>query len=81
MTISKLRSTFRVDSIREDAVHIRDLDVGMSVTNDAENVVEYLYNVYGNRRFVYRDTMGRWDELTHDHGKFIGFAPSTQPLL
>ncbi len=77
MTIAKLRSVFCVDHIKEDVVHIRDLDVGMSVTNDAENVVEYLYNRFGNRRFFYRDTMGRWDELVHEHGKFTGFRPSS----
>lgn len=75
MTTSKLRSVFQVDHITEDMVHLRDLDVGMSVTNDAENVVEYLYNRFGNRRFVYRDTMGRWDELVHSNGHFTGFRP------
>lgn len=75
MTIAKLRSMFQVDHIRDDVVYLTDLDVGMSVTNDAENVVEYLYNRFGNKRFVYRDTMGRWDELAHTNGHFTGFLP------
>lgn len=66
---------FQIDHIRDDVVYLRDLDVGSSVTNDAESVVEYLYNTYGNKRFVYRDTMGRWDELAHDHGRFTSFRP------
>jgi hypothetical protein len=76
MTISKNhRSSYYVDRITEDTVRIVDMDHGKSVTNDAENVVEELYKQYGNRRFIYLDTMGRWDELAHDNGKFTGFRP------
>lgn len=50
----------------------------MSVTNDAENVVRYLYEegvARGATPIVYRDTMGRWDGLAHDgHGHFTGFV-------
>ena len=39
-------------------------DAKMSVTNDAENVVDYWRSIYGNRiRIVYRDTNMEWWEL------------------
>ena len=72
----RVKSDFHIEEITPEAVFIIDLDSGFtSVTNDAENVVSYLYNRFGNRRFIYRDTMGRWDELAHDHGNFTGFLP------
>lgn len=46
-----------------------------SVTNDAENVCRDVVARHGNHRIIYRDTMGRWDELAHDAGRFIGFKP------
>jgi hypothetical protein len=52
-----------------------DNDVGMSVTNDAENVVADVLRQYPDHRIIYRDTMGQWDELVHFNGKFTGFAP------
>ena len=47
----------------------------MSVTNAAEEVVKQVYADYGERRIVYRDTMGRWDELEHIEGHFLKFRP------
>lgn len=62
-----------------DGVHyVVDLDQGMSVTNDAEAVVEAVLATDPRPtkgRIVYRDTDGRWDELVHDGKKFTGFAP------
>lgn len=70
------RSDFTISKVEPDKVFIVDLDNGsMSVTNDAENVVAYLYERFGDRRFIYCDTMKRWDELVHDHGKFLNFKP------
>lgn len=73
----KLRSDFHIEEITPDKIFIVDLnnDAYMSVTNDAENVVAYLYERYGNRRFIYLDTMGNWDELEHTNGRFTGFRP------
>lgn len=47
----------------------------MSVTNDAENVVRYLMNIFElkGKRIFYIDTDGRVDELEHDGEKFTGF--------
>lgn len=63
------------DSILGKMVFIVDNDMGMSVTNDAENVVADVLRQYPNHRIIYRDTMGQWDELVHFNGKFTGFAP------
>ena len=59
-------------------IYIIDLDGPVSVTNDAEAVVEYLLVQFPNTRIAYRDTMGNWDELDHDGRKFTGFKPFQQ---
>lgn len=51
-------------------------EVWLSVTNDAGHVATELALHYGGRRIYYRDTNGRWDELAHDCGKFVGFKPN-----
>lgn len=49
----------------------------MSVTNDAEAVVEELYKLgmlKDNQRIFYKDTVGCIDEIKHDgKGLFMGF--------
>jgi hypothetical protein len=44
-----------------------------SVTNDAEFVVDLVFNTHGDMPIVYRDTEGRWDELRHREGYFATF--------
>jgi hypothetical protein len=60
-------------------VAIEDLDDGYcSVTNGAELVVREVHQRIKGAAFfpiVYRDSMGRWDQLQHRNGEFIGFAP------
>ncbi|PWJ81556.1 hypothetical protein C7441_11088 [Pseudaminobacter salicylatoxidans] len=46
-----------------------------SVTNDAERVVSECLAYYGEKRIIYRDSDGRWDELLHTGIQFRGFAP------
>jgi hypothetical protein len=77
--VSMSRSAYYVDSWNKEFVFIVDMNMGMSVTNDAENVVEEVVREYGNKRVVYRDSTGRWDELVHEDGKFSRFAPYTGP--
>jgi hypothetical protein len=63
--------------VREDAdrVFIADANRGqMSITNDAEGVVAHVHKLFPDRRIIYKDTEGRWDELKHNHGKFTNFA-------
>ena len=74
------RARFSVVRRAADFVAIIDHDDGaMSVTNDAEGVVEQLTKertLGPGTRLVYRDSEGIWDELKHNGaGKFTGFAP------
>jgi hypothetical protein len=64
---------YRVVKVTPNVVHIVDLGVGRSVTNDAENVVEEVNRQYPARRIIYRDTDGQWDELVHNNGVFVDF--------
>jgi hypothetical protein len=73
-----IRSEFAIVRVDTDKVLIRDLNRGaMSVTNDAERVVESLFNNFGNRKFIYQDSMGEWSELLHENGTFKDFGLST----
>lgn len=74
------RSAYYIDNWNKEFVFIIDMDMGLSVTNDAENVVPEVVREYGNKRIVYRDTAGQWDELVHDNGKFVRFAPYDGPI-
>jgi len=63
-----------------DFIYIEDLAEKyqcMSVTNDAEAVVDFLHKSIGikNRIIYYRDTMNRVDILMHKDGVFTNFAP------
>ena len=49
---------------------------GRSITNDAERVVTELLatqQLLPHQRLLYRDTLGRWDELVHDGRRFTAF--------
>jgi hypothetical protein len=51
---------------------------GMTITNDAENVVDYCRSLYGNQvRVVYKDTDNEWWEikwsLELDEGTVVSF--------
>lgn len=71
------QAQYEVVKVNDDMVWIRDVGRECrSVTNDAERVVDELAVQYGNRRIIYRDSDGNWDELVHEHGKFTGFAPA-----
>ena len=76
MTITPMMHTARWSLYRltEDIAFIVDDDTGgMSVTNAAELVCADCFRAFGDRRIVYRDTSGDWDELVHDHGTFVRF--------
>jgi len=73
------RATYDVVRVTSDVIYLVDRNRGMSVTNDAENVVAEVVNEYGDKRVVYRDSMGNWDELEHNDGTFTGFAPYRGP--
>lgn len=58
-------------------VLLEDQGGAVSVTNDAERVVLELASrcPLEGRRVLYRDSMGRWDELVVQAGRFVRFAP------
>ncbi len=56
---------------------IRDVGDGLSVTNDAENVVKRLLEgpLKQGQKLLYYDSDGLLDELVIKDGKFSGFGP------
>jgi hypothetical protein len=79
-----MRASYHVVRVTDDIVFIADDDIGMSVTNDAEAVVEDVFRKFPGRmstgrRIVYRDTMGDWGELQHHCGTFTEFGPHAGP--
>jgi hypothetical protein len=59
-----------------DYVLVYDLDGPLSVTNDAERVIETLAAQgvdVDSKRVIYRDSEGRWDGMHVDRGRFSGF--------
>lgn len=75
-----LRASFEVVGLYRcgffNALVIRDLGIGLTVTNDAEAVVWNLRDrLNRNTRLFYYDSWGSLDELVHDgEGKFLRFA-------
>jgi len=55
----------------------------MTLTNDAEAVIAELAGegILGDRRVLYRDTEGWWDEILVKGGRFAGFAPIRERQL
>lgn len=46
-----------------------------SITNAAEEVTREVFSCWGDKRVIYRDSEGRWDELMHSNGHFTGYSP------
>ena len=78
---AKLTQTGR--DIENNIVFLKDMSnhfIGMSITNDAENVVDYYRSIYGNRiRIVYEDTEDElWEikwSLEHPSQTIVEFKP------
>jgi hypothetical protein len=73
----RTHAEFDITKVLPEAVFLVDNDQGMSVTNDAEAVVEEVLSQYPVRRIFYRDTQGEWDELRHDGTQFMSFGSLT----
>ena len=71
------RASFTVVYENKEAVFIVDDNHGLSITNDAEAVCRKLLTSKGNKRIIYRDTDGQWDELWHNSFIFTGFQTVT----
>lgn len=71
---------YKVIQVTAERIVIVDLDTGPSVTNEAERVIDDLLHEHGylpERRYFYRDTMGVFDELVLESGRFSRFAACT----
>jgi uncharacterized lipoprotein YmbA len=78
-----MKSSFIIESVRKNWILLGDTSEfhgGKSITNDAENVVEWvLKNYCGDMvdkkpyRIFYIDTDRRVDELIHDGSRFVCF--------
>lgn len=61
------RADYEVVRVEEDRVFIIDLDLGnKSVTNDAEEVFKEIKFHFPGKRLIYRDSLGKWDEILED---------------
>jgi hypothetical protein len=73
------RSDYTWRLAEPDVIVILDKNLGgLSVTNDADNVVQDLVeagNDVDKLHLVYRDSIGRYDLMITARGKFDGFAP------
>ena len=74
-------SAFHIIEKKAGVLFIQDLNLGgRSVTNDAEQVLEWCREQHGKDiRVVYLDSQGEWSEIVDDAetwmGKGIGFLP------
>jgi hypothetical protein len=69
---------YTITKVLPEAVFLVDNDnPRMSVTNDAELVVEQVLSRFPGRRIIYRDSTGEWDELRHDGAVFMSFGSLT----
>ena len=77
----KTQSDFTILEKKAGVLFIQDLNLGRrSVTNDAEQVLEWCREHHGkNIRVVYRDSENEWSEIVDNvetwMGKGIGFKP------
>jgi hypothetical protein len=68
--------SWSIHKVTPEIVFIVDDDLGgCSVTNAARRVVDVLSWTHPGKRVVYRDSEGRWDEMIHNGGEFLRFAP------
>jgi hypothetical protein len=71
--------------MRRGVLVLIDRDDGhMSITNNAEEVVEYCLKHLvpsPTTLIIYRDTDGNYDQLIHDGSRFGGFGPLRETCL
>lgn len=72
----KNHADYEIVRVEDDKVFIVDLDLGnISVTNDASNVYREINNNFPNRRLIYRDTLGNWDEIVINKNLSVEYLP------
>jgi len=71
----KNHAEYEIVSVSSQQIRIKDMDRGkISVTNDAEWVVQQLLTSFGPREIVYQDSDGEWGKLLHDGVTFTGYG-------
>lgn len=80
--IMRLYSSFEIVALNDTMIVITDMDMGRSITNDADNVITTLQEILptgiGCRQVFYRDTGLRYDRLLiGPDGQFGGFRSCT----
>ena len=68
---------YRVMSVRDDRVIIKDSGLDRSVTNSIEAVLKHVNAHVASlsaRRFLYFDSVGELTEVLHDNGVFKAFS-------
>jgi len=77
----RLYSSFEIVVVNDAMIVLTDLDIGRSVTNDADNVVICLQRILpsgiGPRHVYYRDAALRYDRLVIEKGQLAGFKACT----
>lgn len=76
--MTHLKCRYLIEHEDSSQIVIRDLgpwNKHMTVTNDVETVVEELAPTIGKKRLFYYDSLGGLDEILHQDGKFVRFAP------
>lgn len=71
-----IRSLYDIVKVDSDKVFLIDLNLPgtKSVTNDADLVWDDIQKLYPGKRIIYRDTMGRWDEMINEKSRPIRFG-------
>jgi len=70
--------------IKGKVLIIEDSDLGnRSVTNDIQNVLTAIYNDldFLPETIIYKDSLGNFDGVDHEQGKFIRFYPVNETDL
>lgn len=70
------KADYAIVQVDGDRVFIVDLDLGnRSVTNDADRIAELFQFTHPGKRLIYRDSMGRWDEMCITPDNVVAFRP------
>jgi hypothetical protein len=69
-----MKASFGFSYVSQDLIILRDNNIGMSITNDAEAVVKNVLAQCGREaRIFYIDSQGQYDELVHNGRSFVVF--------
>jgi hypothetical protein len=78
MTQNSIRASYKVLGSHKNIVFLEDLDGRVTITNDAEAILERFQSLDSKMRVVYKGTDDLWMEIVEQEtwmGKGIGFEP------